>query len=71
MVWRLAKAPDPEPAEKRAERMIESRNEKFGKLLRQAATVQRKIEKLNKTADKKSTAAHVKKLEKEYKIGVY
>ena len=32
MVWRLAKAPDPEPAEKRAERMIETRKEKFGKL---------------------------------------
>ena len=67
MVWRLAKAPDPEPAEKRAERMIETRKEKFGKLLRQAATVQRKIEKLNKTADQKSNAAHVKKLKKEYR----
>lgn len=61
------KAPDPEPAEKRAERMIETRKEKFSKLLRQAATIQRKIEKLNKTADKKSNAAHVKKLKQEYR----
>ncbi len=51
----------------RAERMIETRKTKFNKLLRQAATIQRKLEKLKKAADKSANAAEVKKLNKEYR----
>ena len=43
---------NPETRQDRAERMIETRKTNFNKLIRQAATVQRKLEKLKKAADK-------------------
>jgi hypothetical protein len=54
-------------AQQRSEAAIESRKTKFEKLLGKAYSIQRKIEKLEKTAGQDVDAAELKKLKRQYR----